>query len=146
MTRHSAAHPGAEGTFLPEARARGTGVLTFTATCYGRLLQPAPGTPPDSPLPTAVDCYRYSLSQPGVSASLTAPRSRRELLHNLDVLSRPYMEPDALPAMRVHGERVRARSRQLDALVRRAPGGPRDALLALMEEDGPPDAGDLPSS
>ncbi|MCY1017027.1 HEAT repeat domain-containing protein [Pyxidicoccus sp. MSG2] len=146
MTRHSAAHPGAEGTFLPEARARGTGVLTFTATCYGRLLQPAPGTPPDAPLPTAVDCYRYTLSQPGVSASLTAPRSRRELLHNLDVLSRPYMEPDALPAMRVHGERVRARSRQLDALVRRAPGGPRDALLALLEEDGPPDAGDLPSS
>jgi hypothetical protein len=146
MTRHSAAHPGAEGTFLPEAQARGTGVLTFTATCYGRLLQPAADTPPGSPLPTAVDCYRYSLSQPGVSASLTAPRSRRELLHNLDVLSRPYMEPDALPAMRIHGERVRARSRQLDALVRRAPGGPRDALLALLEEDGPPDVGDLPSS
>jgi hypothetical protein len=146
MTRHSAAHPGAEAAFLPEAHARGTGVLTFTATCYGRLLQPAPGAPPDAPLPSAVDCYRYSLSQPGVSASLTAPRSRRELLHNLDVLCRPFMEPDALPAMRAHGERVRTRSRQLDALVRRAPGGPRDALLALMEEEGgPPDAGELSS-
>jgi aryl-alcohol dehydrogenase-like predicted oxidoreductase/HEAT repeat protein len=146
MTRHSAAHPGAEAAFLPEAHARGTGVLTFTATCYGRLLQPAPGAPPDAPRPSAVDCYRYCLSQPGVSAALTAPRSRRELLENLDVLSRPSMEPDALPAMRAHGERVRARSRQLDALVRRAPGGPRDALLALLEEEaGPPDAGDLPS-
>ncbi|MFP2934489.1 aldo/keto reductase, partial [Pyxidicoccus sp. 3LG] len=145
MTRHSAAHPGAEAAFLPEAQARGTGVLTFTATCYGRLLQPAPGTPPDAVLPTAIDCYRYSLSQPGVSASLTAPRSRRELLHNLEVLARPYLEPDALPVMRAHGERVRARTRQLDSLVRRAPGGPRDALLALLEEDGPPDAGDLPS-
>lgn len=142
MTRHSAAHPGAEAAFLPEAHARGTGVLTFTATCYGRLLQPAPGAPPDAPLPSAVDCYRYCLSQPGVSATLTAPRSRRELLHNLDVLSRPTLEPDALPAMRAHGERVRARSRQLDALVRRAPGGPRDALLAVLEEDGPPDPGD----
>jgi aryl-alcohol dehydrogenase-like predicted oxidoreductase len=145
MTRHSAAHPGAEAAFLPEAHARGTGVLTFTATCYGRLLQPAPGAPPDAPLPSAVDCYRYCLSQPGVSATLTAPRSRRELLHNLDVLARPTLEPDALPAMRAHGEGVRARGRQLDALVRRAPGGPRDALLALLEEDGPPDAGDLPS-
>jgi len=145
MTRHSAAHPGVESAFLPEAQAHGTGVLTFTATCYGRLLQPAPGAPPDAPLPTAVDCYRYCLSQPGVSATLTAPRSRRELLHNLDVLSRPSLEPDALPAMRAHGERVRARSRQLDALIRRAPGGPRDALLALLEEDGPPDAGGLPS-
>ena len=145
MTRHSAAHPGAEASFLPEAHARGTGVLTFTATCYGRLLQPTPGASPDAPLPSAVDCYRYSLSQPGVSAALTAPRNRRELLLNLDVLARPHLEPDALPVMRAHGERVRSQSRQLDALVRRAPGGPKDALLALLdEEDGPPDVGDLP--
>ncbi|AKF84829.1 hypothetical protein MFUL124B02_05085 [Myxococcus fulvus 124B02] len=146
MTRHSAAHPGAESTFLPEAQRRGTGVLTFTTTCYGRLLKPVPGEPQDTPLPTAVDCYRYSLSQPGVSASLTAPRNRRELLHNLDVLSRPYMEPDTLGAMRAHGERVRAQGRLLDSLVRRAPGGPREALLALMEEEGPAELEDLPSS
>ncbi|MCP3058761.1 HEAT repeat domain-containing protein [Myxococcus sp. K38C18041901] len=146
MTRHSAAHPGAEATFLPEAQRRGTGVLTFTTTCYGRLLKPVPGEPQDAPLPTAVDCYRYSLSQPGVSASLTAPRNRRELLHNLDVLSRPYMEPDALGAMRAHGERVRAQGRLLDSLVRRAPGGPREALLALMDEEGPAELEDLPSS
>ncbi|MBJ6761519.1 aldo/keto reductase [Myxococcaceae bacterium JPH2] len=134
MTRHSAAHPGAEAAFLPEAQARGTGVLTFSTTCYGRLLRPTPEVTPDAVLPSAVDCYRYSLSQPGVSASLTAPRSWSELRHNLEVLARPRMEPDALPAMRAHGERVRARERELDARVRRAPGGPRDALLALLEE------------
>ncbi|WP_342375253.1 HEAT repeat domain-containing protein [Myxococcus stipitatus] len=146
MTRHSAAHPGAETAFFPEAQRQGTGVLTFTTTCYGRLLRPVPGAPPDAPLPSAVDCYRYSLSQPGVSASLTAPRNRRELLHNLDVLSRPWMEPDALSVMRAHGERVRAQGRQLDTLVRRAPGGPREALLALMEEDEPSELDTLPSS
>ncbi|MBU8898759.1 aldo/keto reductase [Corallococcus sp. M34] len=134
MTRHSAAHPGAEAALLPEAQARGTGVLTFSTTCYGRLLRPTPEVAPDAVLPSAVDCYRYSLSQPGVSASLTAPRSWSELRHNLDVLARPRMEPDALPAMRAHGERVRARERELDARVRRAPGGPREALLALLEE------------
>ncbi|QSQ14101.1 aldo/keto reductase [Myxococcus landrumensis] len=146
MTRHSAAHPGAESAFFPEAQRQGTGVLTFTTTCYGRLLRPVPGAPPDAPLPSAVDCYRYSLSQPGVSASLTAPRNRRELLHNLDVLSRPWMEPDALAVMRAHGERVRTQGRQLDTLVRRAPGGPREALLALMEEDEPSELDTLPSS
>ncbi|MCP3165065.1 aldo/keto reductase [Myxococcus qinghaiensis] len=146
MTRHSAAHPGAEAAFFPEAQRQGTGVLTFTTTCYGRLLRPVPGAPQDLPLPSAVDCYRYSLSQPGVSASLTAPRNRRELLHNLDVLSRPRMEPEALSVMRAHGERVRAQGRQLDALVRRAPGGTREALLALLEEDGPLELGDLPST
>jgi len=146
MIRHSAAHPGAETVFFPEAHQRGTGLLTFTATCYGRLLQPVPGMSPDQPVPSAVDCYRYSLSQPGVSATLTAPRNTRELRHNLEVLSRPWMETDALPAMRAHGERVRARTRRLDALVRRAPGGPRDALLALLEETPAPTEDDLPSS
>ncbi|NTX09537.1 HEAT repeat domain-containing protein [Myxococcus sp. CA056] len=146
MTRHSAAHPGAEAALLPEAQRQGTGVLTFTTTCYGRLLRPVPGAPQDTTLPSAVDCYRYSLSQPGVSASLTAPRNRRELLHNLDVLSRPWMEPDALSAMLAHGERVRAQGRQLDTLVRRAPGGPREALLALLEEDGLAEFDDLSST
>ncbi len=137
MTRHSAAHPGAEASFLPEALARRTGVLTFTATCYGRLLQPMPGMPADAALPSAVDCYRYSLSQPGVSACLTAPRSHRELMQNLEVLARPRMVPEALEAMRSHGARVRARNQRFNALIRQAPGGARDTLLALLEEDEP---------
>ncbi|MDI3288673.1 aldo/keto reductase [Polyangium sp. 15x6] len=135
MTRHSAAHPGAETFFLPEALARGTGVLTFTATSYGRLLRPAPGDAPETRPPSAPDCYRYSLTQPGVSATLTAPRSHRELLENLTVLARPTLPEDALPALRAHGERIRAETRRFDALVRRAPGGPRDRLRALLEED-----------
>jgi HEAT repeat protein len=137
MTRHSAAHPGAEAAFFPEALARGTGVLTFTATCYGRLLQPVPGMASGSVLPGAVDCYRYSLSQPGVSACLTAPRSHRELVQNLEVLARPSMVPEALAVMREHGARVRARNQQFNALVRQAPGGTRDTFLALLEEDEP---------
>lgn len=138
MTRHSAAHPGAERAFFPEALARGTGVLAFTATCYGRLLQPAPGMPSDAALPSAVDCYRYSLSQPGVSACLSAPRSHRELTQNLEVLARTRMMPEALEAMRAHGARVRARNQQFNTLIRQAPGGTRDTLLALLEEDEPP--------
>jgi aryl-alcohol dehydrogenase-like predicted oxidoreductase len=136
MTRHSAAHPGAEAALFPEALARGTGVLTFTSTCYGRLLRPAPGEPPDTPLPSAVDCYRYSLSQPGVSACLSAPRNHRELAQNLEVLSRPWMVPDVLATMRAHGERVRASNQRFNSLVRQAPGGTRDTFLALLDEDG----------
>lgn len=138
MTRHSAAYRGAESSFFPEALARGTGILTFTATCYGRLLQPAPGMPADAVLPTAVDCYRYSLSQPGVSACLSAPRSHRELAQNLEVLGRPAMVPEALEAMQAHGARVRARAQQFNALIRQAPGGTRDTFLALLDEEGEP--------
>jgi hypothetical protein len=93
--------------------------------------------PSDAVLPSAVDCYRYSLSQPGVSACLTAPRSHRELVQNLEVLVRPYMMPEALETMRAHGTRVRARNQQFNALIRQAPGGIRDTFLALLEEDEP---------
>ena len=135
MTRHSAAHPGAETALFPEALARGTGVLTFSATCYGRLPRRAPGEPADTLLPSAVDCYRYGLSQPGVSACVSAPRSTRELRQNLEVLERAWMMPDVLAAMRTHGERVRASNQRFNALVRQAPGGTRDTFLALLDED-----------
>ncbi len=135
MTRHSAAHPGAEESVLPAASAQGTGVLTFTATAYGRLLRPVPGDDPEAPVASAADCYRYSLSQPGVSACLCAPRSRKELLEDLAVLAAPRLAPEVASSLRAHGERVRAHHRRFDALVRRGPGGPKDTLRALLDED-----------
>ncbi|HRI62855.1 MAG TPA: aldo/keto reductase, partial [Polyangium sp.] len=136
MTRHSAAHPGAEDKVFPMATACGTGVLTFTATCYGRLLRPTAQTPENSgiTLPTAADCYRYSLSQKGVSACLTAPRNRDELFENLEVLDGEKLDPDAMAAIRTHGVAVRAENRRFDTLVRRAPGGPHDRLRELLDE------------
>lgn len=136
MTRHSAAHPGAEEKVFPEALSRGTGVLTFTATCYGRLLRETATTEPEAKivLPTAPDCYRYSLSQPGVSACLTAPRNRDELLENLDVLDGVKLDNDAMASIRAHGLAVRAENKRFDTLVRRAPGGPHDRLRELLDD------------
>lgn len=137
MTRHSAAHPGAEESVLPAASARGTGVLTFTATAYGRLLRPVPGEELGAQATSAADCYRYSLVQQGVSACLCAPRSRKELLEDLAVLGAPRIAPALAASLRAHGERVRAHHRRFDALVRRGPGGPKDTLRALLDEDTP---------
>ena len=36
--------------------------------------------------PSAADCYRYSLSQPGVTACISAPRRPEELIENLAAL------------------------------------------------------------
>lgn len=136
MTRHNAAHPGAEENVFPAAISRGTGLLTFTATCYGRLLRPTAQTEGAGSikLPNAADCYRYSLSQPGVSACLTAPRNRDELHENLEVLDGEMLAPDAMAAIRAHGVAVRAENRRFDTLVRRAPGGPHDRLRALLDD------------
>src|SRR5262249_16264775 len=69
MVRHSAGHRGAESEIFPRAATRGTSLITFSNPCYGRLLEPRSGLPP----PSAADCYRYTLSQPGVRACFTAP-------------------------------------------------------------------------
>lgn len=115
MTRHSAAHPGMESTLLPVARERGVGVITFSALVYSRMLTPDP----TGERVEAADCYRYSLTQPGVSVCLSAPRRQRELEENLAVLRAPMLDAVKVERLREHGARVRADNRAFRSLVRR---------------------------
>ena len=131
MVRHSAAHPGAEERLLPLARERGVGVLTFSALCYGRLLRPVEGAPGDPP--KAADCYRYSLSQPGVTACISAPRRFRELSHNLEVLAAPTLDEAAAAALREHGALVHRENRRFDRLLRRGEAGLVEPEVASVE-------------
>jgi diketogulonate reductase-like aldo/keto reductase len=117
MIRHSAAHPGAEHDLLPIALERHVGVLTFSALCYGQLLR---RMQPDLEPPSAADCYRYTLSQPGVAACLSAPRRRRELEENLAVLASPLLSAARLDELRAHGALVHAESSRFNTLVRQA--------------------------
>jgi HEAT repeat protein/aryl-alcohol dehydrogenase-like predicted oxidoreductase len=112
MTRHSAAHPGAEDALFPLAHTKNVGVLTFSALSYGRILT-------DS-IPAA-DAYRYCLSQEGVSACLSAPRARSELRENLEVLARPTLPAARQAELRAHGRVVREDSRDFAHTVRRHP-------------------------
>lgn len=98
MVRHSLAHRGAEEELFPLAHEAGAGVLTFSSLCYGRL--------PQAPRPTPADCYRYSLSQRGVSACLTAPRDLDQLRHNLQVLACPTLDPQEQAALWPSGDAV----------------------------------------
>jgi HEAT repeat protein/diketogulonate reductase-like aldo/keto reductase len=115
MCRHSAAHPGVESTVLPVARERVVGVITFSALVYSRMLAPdASGQRFD-----AADCYRYSLTQPGVTVCLSAPRGQRELEENLAVLRAPTLDAAQEQRLRAHGARVRSDNRAFRAFVRR---------------------------
>jgi HEAT repeat protein/diketogulonate reductase-like aldo/keto reductase len=137
MTRHSAAHLGAELELFPRAHAAGVGVLGFSALCYGRMLR---GSSVFEQGPEAVDCYRYSLAQVGVSACISAPRRHRELVENLAVFERPPLDPDLCAALRAHGREVHADNKRFDRLVRRGGSAPlREAILELFERAGEPD-------
>jgi aryl-alcohol dehydrogenase-like predicted oxidoreductase len=126
MVRHSAAHPSAEEELFPHATARKCGVLTFSATAQTRLIVARDGRrAPTGSTPSAADCYRYSLSQTGVAAVVTAPRTVRELEENLAVLERPWLDPEAQAAMRAYGAPLRETSRRLrELIVARRPAEP----------------------
>jgi predicted aldo/keto reductase-like oxidoreductase len=95
MVRHSAAHRKAETEVFPAARERGTSILTFNNTCYGRLLDP-------SFRPS--DCFRYTLNTPGVSACFTAPATLEYLEENLDALRNPDLPDDVRERLLKRGE------------------------------------------
>ncbi|MFO0614826.1 MAG: aldo/keto reductase [Polyangiaceae bacterium] len=121
MIRHSAAHPGAEERLLPLARERGVGVLGFSALSYGRVLGAAV---------SAADAYGYALAQAGISACLSAPRTRAELEENLRVLSAPPLSLARQAELRAHGAIVREESRDFGRSIRRHPVG-------VLGEDAP---------
>lgn len=120
MTRYSAAHPGAETQLLSLAQRTGVGVLAFTATCYGRMMQRVDGTDEHFALPSANECYRFVLTTPGLNAVLSAPRKYRELMENMQVFNAPPLPPQRLELLRQHGARVRAHSQRFNALIRQA--------------------------
>jgi hypothetical protein len=132
MIRHSAAHPGIEAELLPAARQAGTAILTFSALCYGRMLS-GPGAP------SPADCYRYSLSQPGVVGCISAPRRRRELVENLEVLRAPTLDPAQLAALRAHGVGVRAENQRFNTLMRQPTRDAAAAARELLAAELPPD-------
>lgn len=115
MVRHSAAHPGIETEVLPDARASGAQILTFSNLTYTLMLRSRAGRPPPY---QAADCYRYSISQPGVTACISAPRTVREVKHNLQVIRQPALAADAAQRMRAHAARVRLESHRMMRLIR----------------------------
>jgi aryl-alcohol dehydrogenase-like predicted oxidoreductase len=89
--RYNAAHRGAETETFPAlmelAPAVRPGVVTYTATRWGQLLQQR-HMPPGEAAPRAADCYRFALSHPAVDVCMTGPKNlaqMREALRALDL-------------------------------------------------------------
>ncbi len=114
MVRHSAAHRGAEEAIFPRAAQRGTSLITFSNTCYGRLLEPQDGRAP----PDAADCYRYTLMQPGVRACLSAPATLAQLEENLEALRDPALPEERRRYLQSLGEQLYREERVFRRFVR----------------------------
>jgi len=103
--RYSAAHRGAETEAFASLGEDPPGVVTFTATRWGRLLDPRRMPQGESP-PTAADCYRFVLCHPSVNVCMTGPRTVDEMRQNLAVLDAGPMDEQELARMRRIGDFV----------------------------------------
>jgi aryl-alcohol dehydrogenase-like predicted oxidoreductase len=110
MVRYNAAHRGAEAEVFPAAIEGKKGVLAYTVTRWGSLLDPV-SLPRDEPRPRGSDCYRFALSHPAVDACLFGPANIDELREALEALERGPMSDDELAWMARIGKAVRAHRR-----------------------------------
>jgi len=111
MLRYNAVHRGAERDVFPYLPAERTpGLIAYTATRWGHLLDPAKMPPGEAP-PAARDCYRFALSHPAVSMALCGPASREEMQEAIRALDAGPLAPDEMARMRRIGDHVYGRYR-----------------------------------
>jgi aryl-alcohol dehydrogenase-like predicted oxidoreductase len=107
MVRYNAAHPGAEREVFPVLFEPRPGVVAYTATRWGALIDPR-HTPPGEKTPRASDCYRFALTHPSVDLCLAGASNGSQLDEALAALDRGPMSEDELAWMKRVGAAVRA--------------------------------------
>jgi predicted aldo/keto reductase-like oxidoreductase len=109
--RYNAVNRGAEVDAFPRLPGEGRpGVVAFTATASGKLLNPAK-MPPGEPALSAVDCYRFVLSHPAVDVCMVGARTLGEMQENLDALERGPLGESERTRLRRIGDHVYGRPR-----------------------------------
>ena len=109
MLRYNAVHRGAERDVFPHLPAeRPPGLVAYTATRWGHLLDPKKMPPGEVP-PPARDCYRFALSHPAVSLVLCGPANREQMQEALRALDAGPLGPDELARMRRIGDHIYGR-------------------------------------
>lgn len=102
--RYNAEHRGAELDVFPYIPDEGgPGIVSFTATSWGRLINPKK-TPTGYRTPAAVDAYRFVLSNPSVHVCMTGTKTSEEMSEDLSVLDRGPMTEEELNEIKSLGD------------------------------------------
>jgi aryl-alcohol dehydrogenase-like predicted oxidoreductase len=106
MVRYNAAHVGAEQDLFPQIPVgNAPGVIAFTATRWGQLINPKKMPPGEEPL-TAADCYRFALSSGKVDVCLTGPRTTEELEGGMEAMDLGPLSEEEMERVRRVGKYV----------------------------------------
>lgn len=110
MIRYNAAHRGAEWDIFDELGDDRPGIIGYTATRWGMLLQPVPQAGFANGM-TGPECYRFVLGHPAVDLALCAARSGAELDENVAGVREGPLDPARLEEVRRFGDAVHANAR-----------------------------------
>ena len=109
--RYNAAHRGAESDIFPHLQGdKRPGIVTYTATRWGQLLNPKKMPPGDS-VPAPSDCYRFALTNPAVDVCLCGPRNMDQMQAALKALALGPLGEKDLERMRRIGDYVHEHTR-----------------------------------
>jgi aryl-alcohol dehydrogenase-like predicted oxidoreductase len=104
MIRYNAAHRGAEREIFESLGDERPGVVAYTATRWGKLLEAAKGLGPMTP----AECYRFVLGHPRVDAVLCGARTFDELAADVRGVLEGPLGDARLDEVRWFGDAVRA--------------------------------------
>lgn len=110
MVRYNAAHPGAEQDVFPHLTEDRPGVVTYTTTSWGYLLDRS-AVPAGERAPTGKDCVRFVLSNPNVNACWCGPANGAQLDEAMAALDAGPMSEDELAWMKRVGVAAHAKGR-----------------------------------
>lgn len=111
QVRYNAANSGAEKDVFPYCTGDNRpGMISYTATRWGQLLKESKIPPGEKPL-TAVDCYRFVLSNPAVDVCMTGARSLEMMRENLETLDSGPLTQEEMERIRRIGDHVYGKPR-----------------------------------
>ena len=113
--RYNAVNRGAEDEIFPcMPEGSRPGIVDFTATAWGKLLNPKK-MPPGEKVLTAAECYRFVLSHPAVDVCMTGARTTDQMMQNLQILEQGPMTEEELGRVRRIGDHIYGRRSQKQA-------------------------------
>ena len=106
--RYNAVHRGAEQDIFAKMHGMNIGLVSFTATCWGKLMEQKK-MPAGVVAPTAGDCYRFILAREEVGCCMMGVKNLAMLRQNLDDLEKGPMSEEEIARMRRIGDHLYGR-------------------------------------
>lgn len=103
--RYNLVHRGAEQDIFPHLQKTSTGIVSFTATYWGKVLKEKNVKKP-AVVPTAGDCYRFVLQREEVDVCMMGVRDLEMLRGNFSEIAKGPLSLDEMERLRTVGSTI----------------------------------------